>query len=89
MTKALVDYNCNEDKMAQLVTQYGSVTTGIYASDDTFGNVGSKIFQGCSTKEQNHAVTAVGFGVENGVPFWVVKNSWGTNWGNGGFFKIR
>ncbi|KAL9643766.1 hypothetical protein ABK040_016068 [Willaertia magna] len=34
-----------------------------------------------------HAIKIVGWGVENNVPYWLV-NSWGTDWGLGGFFKI-
>jgi cathepsin B len=35
-----------------------------------------------------HAVEIVGWGVENNVPYWYVKNSWTTSWGDNGFFKI-
>jgi len=35
-----------------------------------------------------HAVKFVGWGVENGVKYWLVANSWNPNWGDGGFFKI-
>jgi cathepsin B len=36
-----------------------------------------------------HAVRAIGWGTENGTPYWLVANSWGTDWGLQGFFKIK
>lgn len=36
-----------------------------------------------------HAVRILGWGTENGVPYWLVANSWNTDWGDQGFFKIR
>ena len=36
----------------------------------------------------NHAVTAVGWGTEDGQEYWILKNSWGSWWGENGFVRL-
>lgn len=36
-----------------------------------------------------HAIKCIGWGTENGVDYWLMANSWGPEWGDQGFFKIK
>ena len=75
-----------EDHLAWLVSHYGPVAVSLESSGDAFQNYAGGIFPGsmCGT-DVDHAVAVVGFG----PGYWIVKNSWGTSWGEDGYMRIQ
>merc|ERR1712018_143580 len=86
-----VDYNCNEDKIKYMIKNFGSAVIGLYASDSGFKNYEYGVFDTCSypTNDINHAVLAIGWGTESGIPYWLIRNSWGTTFGDKGYIKVK
>jgi len=41
----------------------------------------------CNPAGLNHGVTLIGYGTEAGKDYWLMKNSWNSNWGEKGFFR--
>jgi hypothetical protein len=90
VSKTAVDWKCNETKLKSLIYAKGGVSITVYAAEKSFTNYKSGVYNKCkSVKEGNHQVLAVGWGTLNGKKYWLVKNSWGTNWGEKGYFKIE
>ena len=54
-----------------------------------FKNYKSGIISTCTEGLHNHVVVIVGYGEENGMKYWRVKNSFGSSWGEKGFVRIQ
>ncbi|KAG2687847.1 hypothetical protein I3760_09G069500 [Carya illinoinensis] len=68
------------------------ISVGIDGSAMDFQLYTSGIYDGdCSSDPDDidHAVLVVGYGSEDGEDYWIVKNSWGTDWGMEGYIYIR
>ncbi|CAD8173139.1 unnamed protein product [Paramecium pentaurelia] len=62
---------------------YQPITVAVDASSWQYYKTG--VFDKCTLKSLNHAVLATGF-QEDGV--WIIKNSWGTGWGEKGYIRL-
>jgi len=70
--------------------ELGPVNVAVSAGNDVFRNYTSGIVteaDGCPTRV-DHAIVAVGWGVEDDVEYYIVRNSWNTTWGDKGYIKI-
>ena len=66
------------------------VSVAIDANNDIFQFYSSGIIKqdDCSTN-LDHGVLVIGYGEENGVKYWLLKNSWGESWGENGYFRLE
>lgn len=79
----------DEHELEKLVAFWGPVTAAIDVTESMM-MYGSGVYSDydCSKRNINHAVTIVGYGQERGLPYWLVKNSWGNDFGEEGYIKI-
>lgn len=78
----------NEAELMKAVAQQ-PVSVAIEADHQVFMFYNSGVISdtSCGTS-LDHGVLVVGYGEDNGQKYWLVKNSWGTSWGDSGYVKI-
>lgn len=82
----------SEEKLKEAVATVGPVSVAIDASHESFQFYSKGVYdeEECSSEELDHGVLVVGFGTtpDTNEEYWIVKNSWGTTWGDEGYIKM-
>lgn len=81
----------NETRVMEHLVRAGPVTIAI--NSGTFDAYKSGIMnphkcQG-TMKYLDHQIAIVGYGTDNGTPYWKLRNSWGTDWGEKGYARLK
>jgi cathepsin L len=80
----------SESDLADKIANVGPVCIAIDASHYSFQLYNSGIYDepSCSSSSLDHGVGCVGFGKEGDNAYWIVRNSWGTSWGEQGYCRM-
>jgi len=79
----------SEEKLKEAVATVGPVSVAIDASHSSFQLYRTGVYDEPECSDQlDHGVLVVGYGTQDGQDYWLVKNSWGTTWGEEGYIKM-
>jgi len=83
--KSGTEYNIRKE-----IYKWGPCSSGMIVHEDFINWEGDGIYEydKKSPEVGGHAIVIMGWGEERGKKYWIVRNSWGTDWGDKGYFKI-
>uniref|UniRef100_H0WLC6 Cathepsin F n=1 Tax=Otolemur garnettii TaxID=30611 RepID=H0WLC6_OTOGA len=86
-----VELSHNEQKLAAWLAKKGPISVAINAFGMQFyrHGISRPLRPLCTPWLIDHAVLIVGYGNRSDIPFWAIKNSWGTDWGEQGYYYLH
>ncbi|XP_038218726.1 pro-cathepsin H-like [Zerene cesonia] len=88
--KFTVFKNLDEDDLKEAVASYGPLSISMFFTHRMSHIKDGRVYKpvDCVQSKSNHAVLLVGYGQENDDDYWIIKNSWGTGWGDKGYMRL-
>lgn len=85
--KRIVDEDCFMENLFI----YGPIPVAIQVTSNLFAYETGIFSDNLCGNNLNHAVLLIGWGVDERtkIPYWLIKNSWGSDWGEDGFFRLE
>nr|BAD16614.1 cysteine proteinase [Dianthus caryophyllus] len=78
-----------DEKSLQKAVANQPVSVAIEGGGRDFQLYDSGVFTGKCGTALDHGVAVVGYGTEDGLDYWIVRNSWGDTWGEGGYIRMQ
>lgn len=88
LAKTSYSVRTEQDMMQELVER-GTLSVAMTVYEDFLSYTGGVYHHTSGKSLGGHAIKMIGYGVENGTPYWLCVNSWNYAWGDNGTFKIR
>ncbi|CBJ33775.1 Cathepsin-like proteinase [Ectocarpus siliculosus] len=85
---ALAEDSMTEEAMARWLILNGPLSVALDAMGMDYYSEGIDMGEYCEPLEIDHAVLIVGYGEEDGVKYWIIKNSWKYLWGERGYYRL-
>jgi len=77
-----------EQAMMNEIYNRGPIACAVADPDDLMKYEYGIYYDTTGRVAEDHEISVVGWGEENGIKYWRVRNSWGSHWGQEGFFKV-
>ena len=86
------EQNGSEELIKYNIYRWGPIATGMEIYSDFYeAHPPTDVYEwdGKGPKIGGHAISIVGWGkTDEGLKYWIIKNSWGTKWGDNGYFRM-
>jgi len=81
----------DESSLLDAVANVGPVAVAVDATHYGFQMYSDGVYNepnNCGGMMVNHSAMVIGYGTEGGADYWLVKNTWGPDWGKDGYIKM-